>query len=79
MIHEPLAPSPAVPRPAAGLNWVKSSHSGGGGNCVEVAAGGHLYYIRDSKDPYGPSLAVTPQAYAGFLLAVATGEFDSPE
>ncbi|MFD9062318.1 DUF397 domain-containing protein [Kitasatospora purpeofusca] len=74
MIHEPPTPSPA-----AGLTWVKSSHSGGGGNCVEVAVSGRLYYIRDSKDPHGPTLAVTPQAYAELLRGVAAGEFDSPE
>ncbi|MFE7525314.1 DUF397 domain-containing protein [Kitasatospora sp. NPDC057542] len=78
MILEPPAPRYDAPSPADGLNWVKSSHSGGGGNCVEVAPVDHLVYIRDSKDPYGPVLAVTPQAYVGFLTATATGEFDSP-
>ncbi|MFF2618841.1 DUF397 domain-containing protein [Kitasatospora sp. NPDC058046] len=75
---EPLTPRPDAQSPAEGLDWVKSSHSGGGGNCVEVAAVDHLRYIRDSKDPRGPVLGVTSQAYAAFLTAAATGEFDSP-
>ncbi|MFE4512621.1 DUF397 domain-containing protein [Kitasatospora sp. NPDC056783] len=54
-------------------------HSGGGGNCGEVAATGHVYYIRDSKDPYGPALAVTPQAYTELLHAIAADIVGRPE
>ncbi|MEE1820968.1 DUF397 domain-containing protein [Streptomyces sp. BE20] len=79
MTLEPLAPRPDAPSLADGLNWVKSSHSGGGGNCVEVAAVDHLRYIRDSKDPHGPVLAVTPEAFTDFLTAAATGKLDGPE
>ncbi|MEU0368669.1 DUF397 domain-containing protein [Streptomyces sp. NPDC006283] len=33
-----------------GLRWFKSSYSGsGGGDCVEVAAGRDVVYVRDSK------------------------------
>ncbi|MFE9924207.1 DUF397 domain-containing protein [Streptomyces sp. NPDC005774] len=32
------------------LTWFKSSHSGtNGGDCVEVAAGTNVVYVRDSK------------------------------
>ena len=34
--------------------WRKSSHSGSGTNCVEVAEGA----VRDSKNPAGPVLTV---------------------
>jgi hypothetical protein len=49
--------------------WRKSTRSGGqqGGACVEVAdnlAG--IVAIRDSKDPQGPALVVTPRAFAAF-------------
>lgn len=44
------------------LNWVKSSYSGGqSANCVEVAAlpgGGRA--VRDSKDPAGAVLLLSP-------------------
>ncbi|MFF0556261.1 DUF397 domain-containing protein [Streptomyces sp. NPDC004266] len=49
-------------------DWRKSSHSGGeGGNCVEVAAHPTLVHIRDSKNPHGPQLAVSPASWAAFL------------
>jgi hypothetical protein len=44
------------------LTWAKSSYSGGGqANCVELAAlpdGGRA--VRDSKDPQGAILVLTP-------------------
>lgn len=49
--------------------WRKSSYSASnGGQCVEVAH--HLpavVAVRDSKDPDGPHLAVTPAAWAAFV------------
>lgn len=57
---------PAVPESA----WFKSSYSsGGGGECVEVAATvGHVH-VRDSKNIAGPVLTVTPEAWNGFVRA----------
>lgn len=53
--------------------WRKSSYSGGeGGNCVEVAAHPSAVHVRDSKDPHGPQFAVTPAAWAAFVV-VASG------
>lgn len=50
------------------LAWFKSSYSGSeGGNCVEVAARTSAIRIRDSKNPSGPVLTVTPDAWAAFL------------
>jgi hypothetical protein len=61
-----------------GALWRKSSRSGNsGGQCVEVA--GNLpgvVGIRDSKDPHGPRLAVSPMAWAAFATAVKTGQHD---
>lgn len=54
--------------------WRKSSRSGNGGQCVEVAANlvptRGVVAVRDSKDPHGPALTVTPQAWTEFLASV---------
>ncbi|WP_329526659.1 DUF397 domain-containing protein [Streptomyces sp. NBC_01462] len=48
--------------------WFTSSYSsGGGGECVEVAAAVDGMHIRDSKVRSGPVLTVTPDAWAGFV------------
>ncbi|MFF5249463.1 DUF397 domain-containing protein [Streptosporangium sp. NPDC000095] len=54
--------------------WVKSSLSGdNGGDCVEVARlednanQPHLIAVRDSKDPDGPKLLLTPTTWTTFL------------
>ncbi|MGS2642792.1 DUF397 domain-containing protein [Streptosporangium sp. LJ11] len=64
------------------VTWIKSSFSGdNGGDCVEVAklkdATGHpdLIAVRDSKDPDGPKLLLTPTAWTTFLNHVKAGEF----
>jgi len=57
--------------------WRKSSRSGGGNECVEVAQladGDHA--IRDSKNPTGPALRCTPAAWATFTTSIHTGDFD---
>ncbi|KMS73502.1 toxin [Streptomyces viridochromogenes] len=53
------------------LAWHKSSYSSGGsGDCVEVAACPHTIHIRDSKNPHGPQLTLSPTTWAGFLSRV---------
>ncbi|GHC69530.1 DUF397 domain-containing protein [Streptomyces flavofungini] len=50
------------------LEWFKSSYSTADGpSCVEVAAAPDTIHIRDSKNPDGPRLAVTPTAWVDFL------------
>ena len=60
------------------LRWHKSSYSGnGGGNCVEVASNlPEIVAVRDSKNPYGPRLACTREAWSDFVRSVKRGEFD---
>lgn len=60
----------------ARASWRKSSYSGGSGNCVEVAGDlpGALG-VRDSKDPAGPVLVVTPGSWRAFTTRVKNGEF----
>ncbi|MFI8926416.1 DUF397 domain-containing protein [Streptomyces sp. NPDC053474] len=48
--------------------WAKSSHSTADGpECVEVASAMGTVHIRDSKNPDGPRLTVTPAAWADFI------------
>ncbi|MGW7445999.1 DUF397 domain-containing protein [Kitasatospora sp. NPDC054795] len=63
----------------SGTRWRKSSYSGGGGQCVEVADGfTGIVPVRDSKDPGGPALLFPSPAWQSFVTAVRTGEFDTP-
>jgi Domain of unknown function (DUF397) len=60
-----------------GAVWVKSTRSGGNGNCVEVASNlDGVIAVRDSKDPTGPALVFTPDEWTAFVSGVHGGEFD---
>jgi Domain of unknown function (DUF397) len=52
--------------------WRKSTYSGtNGGNCVEVArATPAAVAVRDSKDPDGPKLIFTPEAWSAFTASL---------
>ncbi len=58
-----------------GAAWRKSSYSGNnGGNCVEVARNlPGAVALRDSKDPHGPVLVVTPEDWQAFTATVKAG------
>ncbi|MFC8450951.1 DUF397 domain-containing protein [Kitasatospora sp. NPDC057223] len=59
-----------------GLTWRKSSHSGGNGACVEIAVpGAAAVAVRDSKDPQGPQLHFSPEAWTAFATAAGAGAF----
>ncbi|MEU9074022.1 DUF397 domain-containing protein [Kitasatospora sp. NPDC048538] len=61
-----------------GACWRKSSHSSGGGQCIEVADGfPGVMPVRDSKDPEGPALLFHSSAWQSFVTAVRAGEFDA--
>ncbi|MEV0280022.1 DUF397 domain-containing protein [Streptomyces sp. NPDC050610] len=50
--------------------WSRSSYSGAnGGDCVEVARGTGIPVVpvRDSKNPLGPVLWVSPEAWVLFV------------
>ncbi|SFF49536.1 protein of unknown function [Actinacidiphila alni] len=57
--------------------WRKSSYSGSnGGNCVEVGDGiPGVIPVRDSKDPQGPALAFSADAWTAFVAAVKADRF----
>jgi len=60
------------------MRWRKASYSGNnGGGCVEVAlhpAG--AVAVRDSKDPDGPKLVLTPSNWRAFTRQIKDGGFD---
>ncbi|CRK61208.1 hypothetical protein [Alloactinosynnema sp. L-07] len=48
--------------------WRKSSFSGGdNNNCVELNLAPAISAIRDSKNPTGPVLTLTPTAWSALL------------
>ncbi|WP_438491865.1 DUF397 domain-containing protein [Streptomyces asiaticus] len=55
----------------SGARWRKSSYSGGANDCVEIADLTDTAYaavaIRDSKNPRGGILIVSPAAFASFV------------
>lgn len=58
--------------------WRKSSYSGGSDpdSCVEVADGfPGVTPVRDSKDPGGPALVFSAEAFADFVGAIKSGQF----
>ncbi|MFE2412609.1 DUF397 domain-containing protein [Kitasatospora sp. NPDC059408] len=58
--------------------WVKSSRSTDGGQCIEVAPGfTGVMPVRDSKDPNGPALVFTADAWQSFVTAIRADEFDA--
>ncbi|WP_280385722.1 DUF397 domain-containing protein [Nocardia wallacei] len=58
----------------AGAQWFKSSRSGAGKECVEVAflVGGRVG-VRDSKNPGEPALIFGPDEWTGFVEGVCDG------
>jgi hypothetical protein len=55
------------------LRWRKASASAGGqGSCVEVAALGVGFAVRDSKDPSGPMLRFPASDWAAFVNAAGS-------
>jgi hypothetical protein len=56
--------------------WRKSSFSGPDNECIEIADGFlGVLPVRDSKDPQGPSLLFTADAWTAFIAAVRAGDF----
>ena len=61
-----------------GMNWRKSSYSGGnGGACVEVAGRDGIILVRDTKDHGCGRVHQFPAAgWRVFVAGVRNGEFD---
>lgn len=59
-----------------GAVWRKSTRSNSGGNCVEVARNlPGVVAVRNSKQPGGPVLRLSPAQWSAFLTDVQAGEF----
>ncbi|MEV6667059.1 DUF397 domain-containing protein [Streptomyces nigra] len=63
-----------APEDTSSPEWMKSSYSTPDGpDCVEVAPTPDRILVRDSKNPDGPRLALTPTTWTAFLpYATAT-------
>lgn len=56
--------------------WRKSSYSAGnGGECLEVQDTPAVTPVRDSKQPNGPRLVFSHQAWAAFVASVKKDSF----
>ncbi|MEV1120997.1 DUF397 domain-containing protein [Actinosynnema sp. NPDC049800] len=58
------------------LAWRKSSYSGEGESCVEVALVGKGVATRDSKNPSGPTLSFSAGEWRKFLAGLEDGRFE---
>ena len=55
--------------------WRKAKRSIGNGDCVEIAPVGGSIAVRDSKDPAGPVLRYSADAWRAFLSEAGRGVF----
>jgi Domain of unknown function (DUF397) len=55
------------------VRWHRSSYSSANGQCVEVASVAGAIAVRDSKNPGGPELIFTRQAWVAFVEGVKAG------
>ncbi|KID27985.1 DUF397 domain-containing protein [Prauserella rugosa] len=60
------------------LAWRKSTYSGGGNDCVEVAFVPGGAAVRDSKNPSGGMLRLSASEWDALLTAVRRGTLDLP-
>ncbi|MFC9994362.1 DUF397 domain-containing protein [Nocardia sp. NPDC127526] len=61
----------------AAARWFKSSRSGAGKECVEVAfLAGERVGVRDSKNPAGPALVFGARDWDSFTAGIANGRFE---
>jgi hypothetical protein len=60
------------------MNWTKSTHSGQG-NCIEVAPLRDGVAVRDSKNPTGPVLRFSADAWQAFVNDIKDGRVGSVE
>jgi hypothetical protein len=60
------------------VGWRRSARSNSnGGNCVEVGRNLRgIVAVRDSKDPDGPKIIVSPAGWQSFTASVKAGRYD---
>jgi hypothetical protein len=52
------------------LTWRKSKASAGGGECVEMATTKRSVLVRDSRDPAGTVLEISPAQWSSFVRRI---------
>lgn len=67
-----------VPLPPGALSWRKSSLSGEG-DCLEFTRTREHVWVRDTKNPAGPTLGFTRTGWATFLIGVQCDEFTAQD
>jgi hypothetical protein len=55
------------------LDWRKARRSVGAGDCVEVAPADGKIFVRDSKNPSGPTLEYSADVWRCFLVEASLG------
>ncbi|MET9064011.1 DUF397 domain-containing protein [Streptosporangium sandarakinum] len=60
----------------SGARWHKSSLSGSGASCVEVAFVNDAVAVRDTKDRDGGTLIFRQDSWAAFISGIKAGGFD---
>lgn len=61
----------------AGASWRKSTQSGSGNACVEIAAIQAALVVRDSKKPDDGVLVFAPASWKSFIAQVKEGHLDN--
>jgi Domain of unknown function (DUF397) len=56
--------------------WIKATASGTGSQCIELRRSGDAVQVRNSKDPSGPILDLTPQGLRAWLEDAKRGHLD---
>jgi hypothetical protein len=70
--------NPTAPADLSAATWRKSTRSSGGGsNCVEIASLPRVVAVRDSKNPEGPALIITPTAFRDLADGIKHSAFDA--
>jgi hypothetical protein len=60
------------------LNWRKSTYSLANGNCVEVGTGQGMVAVRDSTNPDGPAIEMSPRAWIEFIATCQVSRETGP-
>jgi hypothetical protein len=58
------------------VEWRKSTYSTAQGNCVEAASLRRVVAVRDSKNPDGPKLVLTPAGWQSLTASLKAGRHD---